>query len=501
MQHGQVVTDQEITLLPRMPICHAAIVQQRVQCRANRSALLLVDALTLNRHECCFKLGLALRPGLMVVQHRPPRCGVVQDQGQLAQLGRTEACRRNAPGQRAEVLKREPLGQVAEQPRAGSEKREARVLGARRRGGEHLEAGRVGLDLVVRLARAVLQLEDAARLDRLEHAVKVERHPLGAEHVVQPPRVCPGVLDFQHEPEEPRRGRAELVRLGLVPRAVGCLLEAADNDRGVVLGEGSHLGGIDVFNEKLVAGAAGGRGVGCQDHAAGVDGGGNNGSILPGHQGTEVLVAVVTRATILVDEIVRLVGVKVGAVAGTHGTVEIERHGAVPGGREGRRGGGQRADGELVLARGGVDGQPHMIGEVLADSVRKGLAALEHLLGDVLDAHLEALVALALARRVDVLQVGLEELDITPIGETSVLALGDFLAGVPVLSAVCVDECGSVFGGVSHICDFCELQVGVDVGQLVQAGKADLFEAFFHTHGSKSLAICPHILVRNTEKV
>lgn len=477
MQHGQVVADEEVTLLPRVPVGHAPVVQQRVERVADGGALLVVDALALDADERGLELGLALRPGLVVRQHRAAGARVVEDERQVLQLGRAEARRRHAPRQRAQVVERQVRGQVPEEARAGREEGEARVLGAGRDAREHLEPRRVGLDLLGAVG------EHAARGRRLEHAVEVERHPLGAEHVVQPLRVGAAVLDLEDEAEEPRGRRAELVRLGLELGAVRRLLEAADDDGRVVLGEGADLLRVDGVDVGL-AGA-----VGRQHHAAGVDGRGGDGRLVPRHQLAQRLVAVVARPVVLVHEVVVGVGVKVLAVARAQGAVEVERHGAVPGRREGRRDGGQRADGELVLARRLVDGQADVVGEVLAHGVGKGLAALQHLLGDVLDAALVAIVAPRLADRVDVLQVGLEELDVASIGQAGVFAVGYLLARVPVLPLVLADERRAELGRVGHVCDFGQLHVGVDVDELVQAREADLVESLLPAHGPEGLAI------------
>lgn len=362
-----------------------------------------------------------------------------------------------------------------------------------------MEPWRVGLYFLVCLARAISQLENTACLDRLEHAVKVEWHPFSTEHVVQTLRVRTAVFDLEHQAKDPGGGRAELVCLGFVPRTVRRLFEAANDDGGVVLGESSHFGCVNVLDEQVLAGA-GGR-VRGQDHATGVQGVRDDGGIFPGDQGTEVLVAVVTGPAVLVYEIVRLVGVEFGAVTGAHGAVQVEGDGAVPRCGEYRAGGGQGANGQLILPRGGMDGQANVVWEVLADGVGKGLAPLEHLLGDVLDARLETLVALALFGGVNVLEVRLEELDISPISQTSILALGDFAGRVPVLSAVAVDQGRAIFGGVGDVGEFCEFQVCVDVGELVEAGEGDLGELLFEAHSSEGLAVGPHIFVWNTEQV
>lgn len=108
VQHGQIVTDQEITLFPSVPISHPTIMQQSVQRRADGGTLLLVDVLALNRHKRRLEFGLALWPGLVVMQHWFSSGRVVQNQWQVAQFRRAKARRRHAPGQRAEVFDRQP---------------------------------------------------------------------------------------------------------------------------------------------------------------------------------------------------------------------------------------------------------------------------------------------------------------------------------------------------------------------------------------------------------
>lgn len=113
--HGQdVIRDNEVSLLPRVPVRDPAVMQEAVQCRAQGVIVLDRAVLILNRHICRVKGGLGLRPRLVVAQAWLARGRVVNDQRQPAELGRVKGRGAHAPGQLAQVVEVQVLGEVFE---------------------------------------------------------------------------------------------------------------------------------------------------------------------------------------------------------------------------------------------------------------------------------------------------------------------------------------------------------------------------------------------------
>lgn len=140
MHHEDIIRDHQVSLLPRVEIRHPAVMQEAVQHRAQGVVVLEGPVLVLDGHVGRVEGRLGLRPGLVVPQARLARRGVVDDQGQAAQLGRVEGRRAHAPGQLAQVVEVQVLWEVLPDEGGAGEEREACVLGGARDAGEELES-------------------------------------------------------------------------------------------------------------------------------------------------------------------------------------------------------------------------------------------------------------------------------------------------------------------------------------------------------------------------
>lgn len=141
MHHEDIIRNHQVSLLPRVPVRHPAVVQEAVNHRAQGVVVLNGPVLVLDGHVGRVEGRLGLRPGLVVAQAGLARRGVVDDQGQAAQLGRVEGRGAHAPGQLAQVIEVEVLWEVLPDQSRAREEGVACVLWRACDAGEELEPG------------------------------------------------------------------------------------------------------------------------------------------------------------------------------------------------------------------------------------------------------------------------------------------------------------------------------------------------------------------------
>lgn len=96
-----------------------------------------------------------------------------------------------------------------------------------------------------------------------------------------------------------------------------------------------------------------------------------------------------------------------------------------------------------------------------------------------------------LAKRENVLQIGLQESSISKVGHFGIGNCGDFVVDVNVFFAKIIEHEPSKIGGIRNVSDLFYLLWQREVDQISNPGEPDVVEALLQSHCPESLPVGP----------